>query len=80
MSLMRQNDLIGSREAAERLGMPSSTFHRRVQDGTIPFVVKLPGLTAAYLFDPSVIEKIDREPTGELHVDNPDRYRSEGAA
>ena len=60
--------------------MSRSNFHRKVQAGEIPFVVKLPGLTAAYLFDPLEIEKIDREPTGELHADNPDRYRTEGVA
>ena len=86
MSYMKHKQLIGSREAAERLGMPTSTFYKRVKDGAIPFIVKMPGRTAAYLFDPDIIDQIEQDDqakqdkTGELHADNPARYRSEGAA
>lgn len=83
MSYMTQKQLIGSRQAAERLGIPTSTFYKRVKDGMIPFTVKMPGKTAAYLFDPDVIDQIEQaeqDKTGELHTDNPARYRSEGAA
>ena len=70
MSYMTKKQLIGSRQAAERLGLPTSTFYKRVKDGAIPFTVKMPGKTAAYLFDPDVIDQIEQaeqqqEPGGE---------------
>lgn len=77
---MDNTELMGSLEAAKLLGISRATLNRRVHDGLIHPVTRIPGTTGAYLFSRLEIEKIDREPTGELHADNPDRYRSEGAA
>jgi len=40
------------------LGLHVSTVVRRVQAGEIPYAVKIPGDTGAYLFDRKVIEKL----------------------
>lgn len=52
------NTLIGSAEAAQLLGMSSTTFNRRVLAGYIPAVQKLPGSKGAWVFDRAQIEAI----------------------
>lgn len=47
--------------------MTRSTFQRAVQEGRIPFVTKLPGVTAAYLFDANEIESLANSPAGATH-------------
>lgn len=59
---MGQTNLIGSREARERLNMARSTFQRAVQEGRVPFVAKLPGETSPYLFDASQIDELAKTP------------------
>lgn len=51
-------DLIGTTEAAERLGVERSTFFRWMQLGKIAPVHKLPGKTGALLFDPVDVDAL----------------------
>lgn len=52
-------DLIGSKDACRILGdIDRTTLTRRVKDGLIPTVGKLPGKSGALLFDRAVIEAI----------------------
>lgn len=44
------SDLIGTTEAAERLGVDRTTFFRWYQLGRIAHAVRLPGKTGALLF------------------------------
>lgn len=55
------NTLIGSAEAAQLLGMSSTTFNRRVLAGYIPAVQKLPGSKGAWVFDRAEIERLAAE-------------------
>lgn len=43
-------DLLGTTEAAERLGVSVRTIHRLVARGHLAPAAKLPGSTGAYLF------------------------------
>ena len=56
-----QPALIGTREAAEILGVPRTTLASRLAAGTIAPAIKLPGRTGAFLFDRSYIEQIAAE-------------------
>lgn len=49
--------LIGSAEAARRLGVDRSHLNRLVRMGAIPAAGKLHGLTGARLFDPDDIDR-----------------------
>ena len=49
--------LISTREVAEQRGLSVITIGRHVRKGWIVPVMKLPGKTGAYLFDPDVIEE-----------------------
>ena len=51
-------DLIGTTEAAERLGVDRSTFFRWMQLGRITPVLKLPGQTGAMLFNPDDVDAL----------------------
>ena len=53
-----QPALIGTREAAEILGVPRTTLASRLAAGAIAPAIKLPGRTGAFLFDRSYIEQI----------------------
>lgn len=53
-----QPALIGTRQAAEILGVPRTTLASRLAAGTIAPAIKLPGRTGAFLFDRAYIEKI----------------------
>lgn len=55
---MPNNDLIPTSEVSVILGRDVSTVLRDVRDGRIPFVLKLPGRTGAYLFDRAVIDNL----------------------
>ena len=57
-------DLIGSKEAAARMGLSRDHFNRLVRSGLIPVAVKLHGRTAARLFDPADIDRVKRDRTG----------------
>jgi hypothetical protein len=48
---MSNPDLIGTREAAERLGESIRQTIRRVEAGTLEPVAKMPGLRGAYVFN-----------------------------
>ena len=50
--------LIGSREAAELLGMSRSSFSRAINRKKVIPAVKIPGSTGSYLFDKSDIEAL----------------------
>lgn len=54
-------DMIGSREAAELLGMNLRTFNRRVTAGIIRPSLTLAGSKGARLFDRSTIEALAAE-------------------
>ena len=54
-------NLVGTTEAAERLGVERSTFFRWMQLGRIKPVMKLPGATGALLFDIADVDAL-REP------------------
>lgn len=49
-------DLIGSLAAAHILGVSVPTINRMARDGALPYSVKMPGVTGAYLFERSVVE------------------------
>ena len=51
-------DLIPTSEVAEMFGLHVATIVRRVQAGELPYAVKVPGKTGAYLFDRAEIEKL----------------------
>lgn len=55
---MGKNDLIGSAEAAELLGISGSSFNRKVVAGLIPPIQKLPGSKGAYIFARAEIEAL----------------------
>jgi len=44
-------------DVARRLAIDTTTVHRRARTGRLPYVVKEPGRTGAYLFAPAAIEK-----------------------
>lgn len=58
------SDLIGTTEAAERLGVDRTTFFRWYQLGRIAHAVRLPGKTGALLFHVADVDALmaDREP------------------
>ena len=47
-------------QVAKRLGISTATVKRMAADGRLPYAVKVPTDTGAYLFDPDVIA--EREP------------------
>lgn len=51
-------DLIPTADVARMLGLHVATVVRRVQAGEIPYAMKLPGETGAYLFDRKDIERL----------------------
>jgi hypothetical protein len=51
-------DLILTSDVAKMLGIHVATVVRRAQTDELPYVVKIPGKTGAYLFDRKVIERI----------------------
>ena len=51
-------ELIGAGEAAEMLNMDIRTVHRKIIEGEIPYVTKLPGLRGAYVLDKAAVLRI----------------------
>ena len=47
-----------TKQVAERLGKSVATVNRMAADGRLPYAVKVPGETGAYLFDPADIERL----------------------
>ena len=52
--------LIGSKVAAEQLGLDRSHFNRLVRTGAIPVAQQLDGRTGARLFDPADIARFKK--------------------
>lgn len=50
--------LVPTTEVAAMLGIHVATVVRRAQAGEIPYAVKLPGETGAYLFDRAEVERV----------------------
>jgi excisionase family DNA binding protein len=51
-------DLLSSGEVAEMLGVTARQVQRLAQKGQLPFVVKMPGESGAYLFERGVVEEM----------------------
>jgi predicted site-specific integrase-resolvase len=49
-----------TRQVAARLGVDVATVSRWAGRGLLPYAVKVPGRTGAYLFDPGVIDVVTR--------------------
>jgi excisionase family DNA binding protein len=58
VSAMPNVDLIPTVEAAEMLNKDVSTVLRLAKSGKLPYAVKIPGKTGAYLFSRKAIEKL----------------------
>lgn len=65
MWAMPQTDveLIGAGQAAHLLGISRNTLTRRIEDGTIPTLGKLPGKNGALVFRRSDVERLAAEQT-----------------
>lgn len=66
---MSNSDLLGSKEAAEVLGISRTSLNRAVRAGDIPPVAQIPGKTGAYLFDARVIDALAKNPA-DAHTDS----------
>lgn len=55
---MATNDLIGTDEAAQLLGVSRPTVKRKAKAGTLPVAIKMPGHTGAYLFRRADVEAL----------------------
>jgi len=55
---MESLQLIGTTEAAKRLGKHRSTVVRWARNGILPFVVEVPGYRGDFLFDPASVEAL----------------------
>ena len=53
--------LIGSVEAARRIGVHRKHFNKLAATGTVPTALQLPGRTGARLFDPEVIDALAKQ-------------------
>lgn len=61
LAAVEQPALIGTTEAADRLGVDRSTLVLWVQLGKVQPAMKLPGRTGAYLFDPAAVSALALE-------------------
>lgn len=52
------NDLIGTTDAAKRLGVDRTTFFRWMQLGKITPAIKMPGKTGALLFNVADVDAL----------------------
>jgi excisionase family DNA binding protein len=52
------DDTLTTREAADRLGVPLSTFHNFIRKGRIEPARKLSGRTGTYLFHPAAVDAL----------------------
>lgn len=55
---MARNDLIGTDEAAQLLGVSRPTVKRMAKAGTLTVAIKMPGQTGAYLFHRGDVEAL----------------------
>lgn len=53
--------MLTTQQVAEVLGIDRSRVVRRVRNGSIPTVGKLPGRTGAHLFDRAVIDSLKEQ-------------------
>jgi excisionase family DNA binding protein len=53
---MEQDDLMGTREVAELLGVSIATVNRMAKDGRLTAVLRMPGLRGAQLFHRDQVE------------------------
>jgi hypothetical protein len=60
---MSTPELIGTREASERLGESIRQTIRRVESGKLEPAAKMPGLRGAYVFDAADIARLINEPS-----------------
>lgn len=58
---MVRDDLIGTDEAAQLLGVSKPTVKRMARAGTLPVAIKMPGQTGAYLFHRSDVAALTTE-------------------
>lgn len=56
-----RDDLLTSPQVGLILGKSARTIHRMVEDGVLPYVMKLPGPNGAFLFDKAAIEKFAKK-------------------
>ena len=61
MALVTDSDLIGTREAADILGVTQRTVKRLAKLHTLPSVHKMAGNTSAYLFERDEVERLRDE-------------------
>ncbi|MDF2826881.1 MAG: hypothetical protein K0R01_164 [Mycobacterium sp.] len=61
LSTVQTQHLIGTSEAATRLGVSRSTLTRRVEAGEITPTIVVPGYRGAFLFEPADIEALAGE-------------------
>lgn len=52
---------IGAREASEVVGVSVETITRAARSGQLPYAVKMPGDTGAYLFTREAVEQYRQE-------------------
>jgi excisionase family DNA binding protein len=52
------DDTLTTREAADRIGVPLSTFHHLIRNKRITPARKLPGRTGSYLFKPADVDAL----------------------
>lgn len=58
---MEPQHVLTTQQVAEVLGIDRSRVVRRVRNGSIPTVGKLPGRTGAHLFDRAVIDSLKEQ-------------------
>lgn len=59
--IMPTPELIGTREASQRLGESIRQTIRRVESGKLAPAAKMPGLRGAYVFDAATIDALAAE-------------------
>lgn len=56
---MPENDFLTTAQVADAKGVNPRTVARWVKSGRLPYAVKVPGETGAYLFDPADVDALD---------------------
>lgn len=72
------NDLLGTVEAAEVIGVERSTLSRWIASGRIETAHKLPGRTGVMLFDRREVERVRDEYAAQLAPAAPSSPTGEG--
>lgn len=60
LSDVSQPDQLTTRDVVEILGVSRATVKRMATDGRLPYLLKVPGDTGAYLFDRRTVERYAR--------------------